>query len=40
LDFNDREEQDQYIENEPYVQEYVREKIEVERINVVIPHFA
>ena len=40
LDFSDREELDLYLKNEPYVQENVWEKIEVERINVVIPHLA
>lgn len=37
MDFADRGELDAYIANEPYVQEHVWEKIEVERINVVIP---
>jgi len=34
--FNSREELDEYISNEPYVLERVWEKIEVERLNVVI----
>ncbi len=37
LDFDDRSGLDAYLESEPYVQEHVWEKIEVERINVVIP---
>ena len=37
MDFADRGELDSYLANEPYVQEHVWEKIEVERINVVIP---
>ena len=37
LDFEDRSELDAYLAEEPYVQEHVWEKIEVERINVVIP---
>ena len=37
LDFADRSELDAYLADEPYVQEQVWEKIEVERMNVVIP---
>lgn len=37
LDFADRSELDAYLTAEPYAQEHVWEKIEVERINVVIP---
>ena len=37
MDFADRSELDDYLANEPYVQEHVWEKIEIERINVVIP---
>jgi len=37
LDFADRSELDAYLADEPYVQEQVWERIEVERINVVIP---
>ena len=37
MDFQNREELDNYLANEPYVQEHVWEKIEVERLNVVIP---
>ena len=33
----DRSELDAYLADEPYVQEQVWEKIEVERMNVVIP---
>ncbi|MCR4825117.1 MAG: YciI family protein [Bacteroidales bacterium] len=36
MDFENRAELDQYLANEPYVQEKVWEKIEVERLNVVI----
>lgn len=36
MDFPSREELDQYLANEPYVQEHVWEKIEVERLNVVL----
>lgn len=35
-EFKDREELDAYLANEPYVVEKVWEKIEVERLNVVI----
>ena len=37
LDFDDRSGLDAYLESEPYMQEHVWEKVEVERINVVIP---
>ena len=37
MDFQNREELDNYLANEPYVQEHFWEKIEVERLNVVIP---
>ena len=37
MDFPSREELDNYLANEPYVKEHVWEKIEVERLNVVIP---
>ena len=37
MDFADRSELDGYLAGEPYVQEQVWEKIEVERLNVVIP---
>ena len=36
LDFDTREELDEYLKKEPYVQEHVWSKIEVERLNVVI----
>lgn len=36
MEFENREQLDDYLANEPYVQEQVWEKIEVERINVVI----
>ncbi len=36
LDFETRDELDRYIANEPYVLEHVWEKIEVERLNVVL----
>ncbi|MCR4891168.1 MAG: YciI family protein [Lachnospiraceae bacterium] len=36
MDFESREELDEYLANEPYVLEKVWEKIEVEPINVVI----
>ena len=36
MDFPSREELDQYLANEPYVLEHVWEKIEVERLNVVL----
>ena len=37
MDFPGKAELDSYLANEPYVQEHVWEKIEVERLNVVIP---
>lgn len=37
MDFTDRTELDAYLSGEPYVLEGVWEKIEVERMNVVIP---
>ena len=37
MDFADRGELDAYLSAEPYVQEHVWERIEVERMNVVIP---
>lgn len=36
MEFESRQELDKYLANEPYVQEQVWEKIEVERMNVVI----
>ena len=36
MDFPSRKELDQYLADEPYVQEHVWEKIEVERLNVVL----
>ncbi len=36
LEFEDRNELEAYLAKEPYVQEHVWEKIEVERMNVVI----
>lgn len=36
VEFENREEVDEYLANEPYVLEHVWEKIEVERMNVVI----
>lgn len=36
LDYPSREDLDSYLENEPYMQEHVWEKVEVERLNVVI----
>ncbi|MBR6212875.1 MAG: hypothetical protein IKQ64_07540 [Bacteroidales bacterium] len=36
MDFETRDELDRYIANEPYVVEHVWEKIEVERLNVVL----
>lgn len=37
MDFADRSELDAYLASEPYVQEHVWDRIDVERINVVIP---
>ncbi len=36
MEFDDRNELEAYLAKEPYVQEHVWEKIEVERMNVVI----
>ena len=36
MDFPSRKELDQYMADEPYVLEHVWEKIEVERLNVVL----
>ena len=36
MEFESRQELDAYLANEPYVQEHVWERIEVERMNVVI----
>ena len=36
IEFESRQELDEYLANEPYVQEHVWERIEVERMNVVI----
>lgn len=36
MEFQNREELDAYLANEPYVVEQVWEKIEIERMNVVI----
>ncbi len=36
MEYESREQLDEYLANEPYVQENVWQKIEVERINVVI----
>lgn len=36
MEYDSREQLDEYIMNEPYVQEHVWETIEVERLNVVI----
>ncbi len=36
MEFRDREELDAYLVQEPYVTEHVWERIEVERINVVL----
>ena len=36
MEFENREQLDEYLANEPYVVEHVWEKIEVERMNVVI----
>ena len=36
MEFENRQELDDYLSHEPYVQEHVWEKIEVERMNVVI----
>ena len=36
MEYENREQLDEYLANEPYVQENVWQKIEVERMNVVI----
>ena len=36
MEYESREQLDEYLANEPYVQEHVWQKIEVERMNVVI----
>lgn len=36
MEYESREQLDEYLAGEPYVQEHVWEKIEVERMNVVI----
>ena len=36
MEYESREQLDEYLANEPYVQENVWQKIEVERMNVVI----
>ena len=36
MEYDSREQLDEYLANEPYVQENVWQKIEVERMNVVI----
>ena len=36
MDFQDREELDAYLSTEPYVTEHVWERIQVERMNVVL----
>lgn len=36
MEYENREQFDNYLANEPYVQEHVWEKIEVEHMNVVI----
>ena len=36
MEFENREQVDEYLANEPYVVEHVWERIEVERMNVVI----
>lgn len=36
MEYENREQLDEYLANEPYVQEHLWEKIEVERMNVVI----
>jgi len=38
MDFESRKELDNYLANEPYAEEKVWEKIEVEPMNVVIAH--
>lgn len=36
MEYENREQLDEYLANEPYVQENVWQKIEIERMNVVI----
>jgi len=36
MDFDSREEVEDYVKNEPYVQEHVWQEIEIERLNVVL----
>lgn len=36
MEYENREQLDEYLANEPYIQEHVWGKIEVERMNVVI----
>lgn len=36
MEFADRQELDQYLANEPYMQEHVWETLEIEQMNVVI----
>lgn len=36
LDFNSRDELEQYLDSEPYIQEHVWEKVKVDPMNVVI----
>ncbi len=36
MEYENREQLDEYLANEPYIQEKVWQKIEVERMNVVI----
>ena len=36
MEFENREQLDEYLSNEPYVQEKVWQKIEIEQMNVVI----
>ncbi len=37
MEFDTRDELDNYLAHEPYVLEHVWERIEIERLNVVIP---
>lgn len=36
MEYDNREQLDNYLDNEPYVQEHIWKKIEIERLNVVI----
>jgi len=36
MEFENREQLDEYLSNEPYVQDKVWQKIEIEQMNVVI----